>query len=583
LKNDLLLHEAVIKNDAEAVEAILKEPLDVNSRNNYGRAPIHWASSRGSTDIMQLLIEARCDIEAKDKYGMSPILMAAWHGHKDAVQLLVKCGANTQVNNKKLYTLLMCAVHNNRLDVVNFLLETVEDLEIDVEDMERQTALFHAAHNGHHDVVKRLIEAGARYNLRNKVSKSLTPRYLFTLWCNFQKKTGRTPLHAASENGHVEVLQLLLLQENLERDVQDEDGNTALHIAAENQQTLAVEALLEVGYPPDKENKKGYTALHLASSKGCRCIIDSLLQHGANIEHRCKEGNTPLHVACLANEIETTELLINKGADVNALNDVRQSAIHIAAEKGFQDLCKQLLNSGANIEQKEEGGRTPLYIAARGSFTTIVDMIIKTARLDYPTVRTTSRPDLVSTSSSAGQLTHKCSHSKAQPAPQILLTSTTSCAIHRDEQQPDVDENELNSFNTASRRKWRLSREDSKTGANEQLRQLLRKLAYKHLKSDEWKRLAHHWSFTDEQIAAIEHQCAGPAGNKEHAFRMMLIWAHGLVPEANPLKELYEALVAIDRRNVAEAMRKKVDEENAERLKKKSNEEKKRCKSCTIS
>lgn len=32
-----------------------------------------------------------------------------------------------------------------------------------------------------------------------------------------------------------------------------------------------------------------------------------------------------------------------------------------------------------------QSGRTPLYIAARGSFTAIVDMIIKTARLDYPT------------------------------------------------------------------------------------------------------------------------------------------------------------------------------------------------------
>lgn len=34
LKNDLLLHEAVIKNDPEAVKKVLKEPLDINSRNN---------------------------------------------------------------------------------------------------------------------------------------------------------------------------------------------------------------------------------------------------------------------------------------------------------------------------------------------------------------------------------------------------------------------------------------------------------------------------------------------------------------------------------------------------------------------
>nr|CAD7405416.1 unnamed protein product [Timema poppensis] len=34
LKNELLLHEAVIKNDPEAVRKVLKEPLDINSRNN---------------------------------------------------------------------------------------------------------------------------------------------------------------------------------------------------------------------------------------------------------------------------------------------------------------------------------------------------------------------------------------------------------------------------------------------------------------------------------------------------------------------------------------------------------------------
>lgn len=33
----------------------------------YGRAPIHWASSRGNIEIMEMLINAKCDIEAKDK------------------------------------------------------------------------------------------------------------------------------------------------------------------------------------------------------------------------------------------------------------------------------------------------------------------------------------------------------------------------------------------------------------------------------------------------------------------------------------------------------------------------------------
>lgn len=32
---------------------------------------------------------------------------------------------------------------------------------------------------------------------------------------------------------------------------------------------------------------------------------------------------------------------------------------------------------------------------------------------------------------------------------------------------------------------------------------------------------------------------------------MMLIWAHGLGPDVNPVKELYESLIAIDNKKVA--------------------------------
>lgn len=33
-RNDLILHEAVIKNDADTVRKILRDPIDINSRNN---------------------------------------------------------------------------------------------------------------------------------------------------------------------------------------------------------------------------------------------------------------------------------------------------------------------------------------------------------------------------------------------------------------------------------------------------------------------------------------------------------------------------------------------------------------------
>jgi ankyrin repeat protein len=74
----------------------------------------------------------------------------------------------------------------------------------------------------------------------------------------------------------VEVLELLLLQENLDRDAQDEEGNTALHVAADNQQTLAVQTLLEAGCPPHTENKVKF---HLTPPR-CRLI--------SNEKYQCK-------------------------------------------------------------------------------------------------------------------------------------------------------------------------------------------------------------------------------------------------------------------------------------------------------
>lgn len=41
------------------------------------------------------------------------------------------------------------------------------------------------------------------------------------------------------------------------------------------------------------------------------------------------------------------------------------------------------------------------------------------------------------------------------------------------------------------------------------LRDIIWELAYKHLKRNDWKKLAEHWEFTEDQVAAIEEQWTG--------------------------------------------------------------------------
>ncbi|XP_031771636.1 ankyrin repeat and death domain-containing protein 1A isoform X1 [Apis florea] len=518
LKNDLLLYEAVIKNEADTVRKVLKETVDVDSRNNYGRAPIHWAASRGNTEIIEMLIQAKCDIEARDKFGMRPLHMAARYGHRDAVKMLINAGANVSAVNKKQYTLLMCAARGNNVRVVEYLAEAVESLNGDATDCTGATALHHAASAGHPSMITAL---------------SNVPR----IELNATDKKGQTPIHCACAEEHLEAVEVLIaLGANV--DAQDHEGNTPLHVATRTRHTAIAQLLLRAGANTELIDEIGFTPLHVAASQGCKGILESMIQHGAALNKQCKYGNTPLHLACQNNEVETVEILINKGVDLNCLNSRLQSPFHIATEIGHNDICKLLLAAGANIEQRDQSGKTPLYIAARGSFTAIVDMIIKTARLDYPTP------------------------------------------------EDSTSDKEIRDL-TPARRRWREgSRGESISSNNsvlsEHIRSILWKLAYKQLGPEDWKKLALHWAFTNDQIRAIEHQYTapliGPSSYKEHGFRMLMIWASGLNPEISVGRELCDALSAVDKKSVAESVRKHMDQEKDGKTKL----NKQRCHKCSI-
>ncbi|XP_029663535.1 ankyrin repeat and death domain-containing protein 1A-like [Formica exsecta] len=269
LKNDLLLHEAVIKNEADTVRKVLKETVDVDSRNNYGRAPIHWAASRGNTEIIEMLMLAKCDIEARDKYGMRPLHMAAQHGHRDAVKMLINAGANVSAVNKKQYTLLMCGARGSNVSVVEYLAEAVESLNGEATDSTGATALHHAAISGHPAVITAVANI---------------PQIIL----DATDKKGQTPMHYACAEEHLEAVEVLIgLGVNV--DAQDNDGNTPLHVATRTRHTGIAQLLLKAGANTELTDAEGFTPLHVAASQGCKGILDSMIQHGADLNKQCKE------------------------------------------------------------------------------------------------------------------------------------------------------------------------------------------------------------------------------------------------------------------------------------------------------
>lgn len=126
--------------------------------------------------------------------------------------------------------------------------------------------------------------------------KESGPNVLF--FCDDQ---GRTALHIAAMMGHDDIVQCLL-KTNLESEIKDKEGRTALFLAAQNGHKATVKLLLERCGGRNDTDRAGNTPLHLAAQQGHLEVV-SLLAVSSNNEHisasiklRNLEGKRPIDI-----------------------------------------------------------------------------------------------------------------------------------------------------------------------------------------------------------------------------------------------------------------------------------------------
>ena len=100
----------------------------------------------------------------------------------------------------------------------------------------------------------------------------------------------------AVTKGHTEITQALL-DKSANTDIQNNDGNTALILAAAMGHTEITQALLDKSANTDIQNNDGNTALIRAAAMGHTEITQALLDKGANTDIQNNDGNTALNSA----------------------------------------------------------------------------------------------------------------------------------------------------------------------------------------------------------------------------------------------------------------------------------------------
>ncbi len=140
----------------------------------------------------------------------------------------------------------------------------------------KKVALVSAARNGHLDVVKALLEAGANINAVGEYSE--------------------TALISAARNGHLDVVQELLKHKDIALDRNSFYG-PALVLAAGGGYLDVVKALLDAGANIDVKNDSKQTAL-MAAARGLKKeVVGELLKRGANRDIEGEFGLTAERVA----------------------------------------------------------------------------------------------------------------------------------------------------------------------------------------------------------------------------------------------------------------------------------------------
>ncbi|CAH2283733.1 ankyrin repeat and SAM domain-containing 6 [Pelobates cultripes] len=162
-------------------------------------------------------------------------------------------------------------------------------------------------------------------------------------------------------------------------DCTDEDGNTALQLAAGGGHEALVRILLRKGASVDSRNHYGWTPLMQAARMGHLNVALILLENGADVNAQNRLGASVLTVASRGGHVGVVKLLLESGAfvdnydhfDVNVVsnNGLKEgmpdiTALMTAAQHAHEAVVRLLLDWGADVNYRLKTGWNPLMLTA---------------------------------------------------------------------------------------------------------------------------------------------------------------------------------------------------------------------------
>jgi ankyrin repeat protein len=295
-----VLHIAIKYNYLDMIDLILKynkqntgiSILLLEDKKKY--TPLHYAILYNNYIIIKKLIDNGSNVNVINYEGYNALHLAIFNKSIDICKLIINNIVNINDKSYNGETVLHLACSMNLIEIINLLLEN-ENIDINIQDYEYEfTAMHYLIMFGYNDIMKKII-----------TRKEYNP--------NIQDVYGNTVLHyAIIENNH-NAYELLITLKNMNYNLWNVNLKIPLHIAIcnyKNDNYDYIEKILEYSNLNIQDNN-GNTCMHyLCIDNKWKKYINMLSKKKINIIVQNNKLMTPIQYLSTDNQTEFMNMII---------------------------------------------------------------------------------------------------------------------------------------------------------------------------------------------------------------------------------------------------------------------------------
>ncbi|CAH8866335.1 unnamed protein product [Trichobilharzia szidati] len=575
------LHLACENNQKECVRILLEHGAQPDISTSNHACPLIECSRKGFHKCIDLLLENNADKEKKTKTGETALHEAAMANLTDTIYFLFSRKFNLTAVNDRLQTPLHYAISQNKLEAVEALLFCGAPL--DLIDKDGLTPLMVAAKANYTALVDMIIRADRWRKTYPENAESFLDEII-----NMQENKCATPTvqsrrYRPKPRKNVKIANNAKdtisdsEDSNNNDDDGDDDDDSGTYVGQKSLASLRNESAKQQNSPqfyPSNILYSPSSSVHNDDLKMSE-FIDPFKQLNASFVNSNNKNNNNNNIDRYGYAVNNNNMNNKNGRFVND----HRSRSTASSESGSElSLGYEASRDWSQRQHQHHQQQHSHQLQEDSSANGINSSAIRVNNKRNNTNISSSEINLHSSASTnnGSHYNNSSRRNKHNLSRNQQFTSLTDLSQHIKGEEIQLPNGEkmfrINSGKMyQSNRNMRLIsgyglnvsnpftlRAPCQTYA-EDMNILFFEYSHQYAKPMDWRNLAEFWGFTSEDVTAIACQDIGKNSYKEHTYRLLNIWLHGVGDNQSPLNELYLALTTIGRKRIASLLQKRIN------------------------